>query len=135
MAAANTNEAEANEGTEETSEEKKKVRAYSSPRCVLCVALMGSAKAYQTSYSCRTCGVYLCIALHGSSKKTCFEKWHAVKELASLKKNNSVNPGPLRTSPRKKPKPPAQSGSMTTSEGVRRSMRKRSVPPSNKQDC
>ena len=129
------------DNTEETNKAaKKSVRKHSSPRCVLCVGLMGAQKAYQTVFSCRACGVYLCITPHGASKKTCFEKWHGVKDLSALKKNNSVNAGvkkSVRTSPRKKTKSTTgeESGSAVTSDGVRRSLRKRSAPPSNELDC
>ena len=129
------------DNNEETSEEKKKsVRKHSSPRCALCVGLMGSAKAYQTVYSCRTCGVYLCVGTHGTNKKSCFEKWHSVKCLGSLLKDNSVNAGvkqPVRKSPRKKAKSSAeeQTGSINTERGLRRSTRKRSAPPTDGVEC
>merc|ERR1712157_626732 len=61
----------------------------------------------------------LCVGLLGSSKSTCFKKWHTCTHLDSLaKKNTAMTPAP-RTSPRRK----KATGSVVTEDGKRRSAR------------
>ena len=102
------------------SEKKKQVKNYNYPRCVVCSALVGSIQALKSAFACRTCRVVLCIKPRGQNKKSCFEKWHSVKKLEGLLKNNSTKPNQVRSLPKRK-KGPSTLGSFTTAHGRRRS--------------
>ena len=63
----------------------------SSPRCVLCTALVGAKQAKQTAYLCSTCTVPLCTISHGRQKSSCFQRWHSVADLAGVLKEATVS--------------------------------------------
>lgn len=96
----------------------------SSPRCVLCVAMLGGRKAKQSMYYCVTCGVHLCNKPHGNKQLSCFDRWHGVKNLSSLNKDASVTPNPKEPTRRSPRKSAAKDGSAMEG-GKRRSLRKR----------
>ncbi len=74
------------------------------------------------------CSVHLRVTATSFIKKSCYEKWHSVKDLSGLKNNNSVKA--TRTSPRKKQKQPTPilTGSTANADGVRRSTHRKNTP-------
>ena len=59
------------------------------PKCIICCAMASKDdkdyKITQTTIYCSTCLVTLCIKKKGNRKASCFEIFHQIKDLESLK--------------------------------------------------
>jgi hypothetical protein len=89
-----------NRQTGEVKEMKKSL-----PRCIVCYNVAKSAKeknkAPQTVWHCVTCRVPLCQEVRGRNKHSCSYRWHALKDLSSIRRTASVTPA---STARKKPR-------------------------------
>ncbi|KAL7546478.1 hypothetical protein ACHAWF_009809 [Thalassiosira exigua] len=74
----------------------QKKKRISVSRCVLCIALTSipeeKKKVSRSVNYCQTCLVHLCTSLKPRQKYSCFERWHAVKNLDTLLRNQILTP-------------------------------------------
>jgi hypothetical protein len=83
------------------------------PKCIVCCAMADPKdkeyKITQTTIYCSTCLVTLCIKKKGNRKSSCFEIFHQIGDLTSLKgKTDSTSPTPVNLSASRKRKAGSQ---------------------------